>query len=205
MCTTLSTQLREYVDTQAQQQEVRWQEIQQSILGNQAQQHQREPEQPVYPPTEQAHQAEPNQTPKGPSMAPQTPNPPLQATPSPQPVIVQNDPELAARSIEREEVSEIRQIAQTHWLTPTKLTGRKDYAQWESAIIRDAQTIRARAVLQLDSSPSIDRIELAKWQARSALLFSRIVSAIPSHHSHDALQTPIWMCSNTYLIRRTPC
>ena len=187
--TILSEQLRGYVDHQTQQQEARWQEIQQSIMGNQAQQQRREPEQPVYISTEQAHQPEPNQAPRGPTMAPQIPNLPPQATPSPQPVIVQNDPELTARSIEREEVSEIRQIAQTHWPTPTKLTGREDYAQWESAIIRDAQTIGARAVLQLDDSPSMDRIELAKWQARSALLFSRIVSTIPSHHSHDALQT----------------
>ena len=142
--TILSEQLRGYVDHQTQQQEARWQEIQQSIMGNQAQQQRREPEQPVYISTEQAHQPEPNQAPRGPTMAPQIPNLPPQATPSPQPVIVQNDPELTARSIEREEVSEIRQIAQTHWPTPTKLTGREDYAQWESAIIRDAQTIGAR-------------------------------------------------------------
>jgi hypothetical protein len=58
--TTLSAQLREYVDAQTRQQETRWQEIQQSILGNQAQQHRRGPEQPVYPPTEQADQPEPN-------------------------------------------------------------------------------------------------------------------------------------------------
>lgn len=95
--TILSEQLRGYVDHQAQQQEARWQEIQQSILGNQAQQHQRKPEQPVNPPTMQAHQPEPNQSPGGPPMAPQTPYiPPPQATPSPQPVIVQNDPELTA-------------------------------------------------------------------------------------------------------------
>ncbi|BCR88789.1 uncharacterized protein ACHE_41353S [Aspergillus chevalieri] len=85
--TTLSTQLREYVDTQTQQQETRWHEIQQSILGNQTQQHQREPEQPVHPPTEQAHQPESNRNPRGHATAPQTPNPPMQAIPSPQPVI----------------------------------------------------------------------------------------------------------------------